>query len=80
MRGDHHFMRTFPPICPQFDLGFLQSPPRTLATQDAEFFVTWRLHGSLPRHMDHANTGPLWLRDPRVAECVSQTLLAGEAK
>ena len=63
---------------------------------DADFFITWRLYGSLPRckapctemsparkflAMDqqlHATTtGPRWLQDSRVADAVSQTLLAG---
>ena len=64
---------------------------------DAEFFVTWRLHGTLPRfptgripvesagqafpqvdrRLDHATSGPLWLKDSRVAQCVSQVLLSG---
>jgi REP element-mobilizing transposase RayT len=61
----------------------------------ADFFVTWRLHGSLPRfrrhpsesagaafaaldqQLDRATSGPLWLKDAQVAECVSQTLLSG---
>jgi putative transposase len=63
----------------------------------AEFFVTWRLHGSLPRRryflppsvaagkafvafdrqLDAAASGPLWMKDPQVAECVSQILLSG---
>lgn len=65
--------------------------------QDAEFFVTWRLHGSLPscriptsltpgqafvladRELDHAVSGPLWMKDPQVAERVSCVLLSGEA-
>ncbi len=53
-----------------------------------DIFLTWRLRGSLPRHLrgiaskdlsgkrfveldralDKADVGPLWLRDPRVAE------------
>jgi REP element-mobilizing transposase RayT len=48
--------------------------------QDTEFFVTWRLHGSLPRQVHHCEAGPLWLKNPRVAECVSEILLTGETK
>jgi putative transposase len=72
-----------------------------LEPTDAEFFVTWRLYGSLPkaahgaapllterlsagaafaaldRQMDCAVSGPLWLKKPNVAECVSRALLAG---
>ncbi len=70
---------------------------------DAEFFVTWRLFGSLPkaahgaappveqvssggafvafdRQLDSACTGPLWLKDLTVAECVSRVLLAGASE
>jgi putative transposase len=67
----------------------------------AEFFVTWRLFGSLPkaahgaapqlaeqvsagaafvafdRLLDRAARGPLWLKDPVVANVVSGVLLAG---
>lgn len=54
-------------------------------------FITWRLYGSLPktviaeggfaawdRHLDQATSGPLWLSDPRVAQCVVDTLHYGE--
>ena len=65
---------------------------------DSEFFITWRLHGSLPkpadntapkpqsfgeafvaldRRLDCAATGPLWLKNPQVAEKVSGVLLSG---
>ena len=64
---------------------------------DADFFVTWRLFGSLPvapssrptsltggeafvtmdRQLDGATAGPLWLSEPRVAECVAQILRLG---
>jgi len=62
-------------------------------------FLTWRLHGSLPRKVDllttsgaategqrffaldqamgRAATGPTWLKDPRVARCIVDTLLTG---
>ena len=83
--------------------------------EGADFFVTWRLYGSLPhglkpfddggwrrmalphgnsplllpsaspgmafaavdRRLDRAAKGPLWLRNPQVAECVSEILLLG---
>src|SRR5258706_2870852 len=63
---------------------------------DADFFVTWRLYGSLPRspqpvqrgpagaafvavdqQLDRADSGPLWLKNAEVAECVSRILLSG---
>ena len=68
---------------------------------DAEFFVTWRLWGSLPkaahgaaplkaevpsagaafvamdRKLDSAASGPLWLKNAQVADCVSKVLLSG---
>jgi len=63
---------------------------------DADFFVTWRLYGSLPRspqpvqrgpagaafvavdqQLDRAASGPLWLKNAEVAECVSRILLSG---
>jgi putative transposase len=59
-----------------------------------DIFLTWRLKGSLPRHirgisskdepgkrfidldreLDRAADGPLWLRLPRIAECIFTTL------
>ena len=59
-----------------------------------QLFITWRLHGSLPRQMpptklnssageafvrydrvlDAARTGPLWLKDARIAELVISAL------
>jgi REP element-mobilizing transposase RayT len=63
---------------------------------NADFFVTWRLYGSLPRckapciemsagekfvamdrQLDEATSGPRWLQNTRVADAVSQVLLAG---
>jgi REP element-mobilizing transposase RayT len=68
--------------------------------EGASIFLTWRLHGSLPRgtelaatspnategqrfvaldrHMDRAVTGPAWLKDPRVATGVVETLFRAE--
>jgi REP element-mobilizing transposase RayT len=65
--------------------------------EGAAIFVTWRVFGSLPRHievlkdqsagqqfvgidreLDRAATGPRWLADERVAQCVVDTLLYGE--
>jgi REP element-mobilizing transposase RayT len=68
--------------------------------EGASIFLTWRLHGSLPRStelaaargnategqrfaaldhlMDRAVTGPAWLKDPRVATCVVETLFRAE--
>lgn len=67
----------------------------------AALFITWRLHGSLPKHvllaleekkalkegrrfvladreLDKASFGPVWLKDPRIATCVIETLRQGE--
>ena len=54
-------------------------------------FVTWRLYGSLPkdtplggkfavvdRQLDLAATGPQWLADEQVAQCVWDALAYGE--
>ena len=61
---------------------------------EQDLFLTWRLHGSLPRHLrelpptaepgkrflhldralDRAAAGPLWLHEPRVAECIIAAL------
>ena len=64
-------------------------------------FVTWRLYGSLPKHvllmlqekkylkegrrfvladqeLDKASIGPLWLREPRIAKSVVESLHRGE--
>lgn len=67
--------------------------------ENADFFVTWRLYGSLPRQpqaltpiscgeafvamdreLDLAATGPLWLKEPRIADCVSAILEAGASR
>jgi putative transposase len=58
----------------------------------AELFITFRLHGTLPlasgrdgrtfaaadRELERTPFGPSWLRQPRVAECVTQTIQDGE--
>jgi putative transposase len=65
--------------------------------EGAALFVTWRLHGSLPRtveilekepaaktfagmdrELDRVATGPRWLQDARVAQCVADALQYGE--
>ncbi|MBI3661753.1 MAG: transposase [Acidobacteria bacterium] len=70
-------------------------------------FITWRLHGSLPKEvlqaikndrknkkrtsagktfrnadrlLDRAQSGPLWLKDPRIANCVVDSLRRGDAE
>jgi putative transposase len=58
-----------------------------------EFFVTWRLHGSLPvcktvndgrsfvemdRRLDLATDGPRWMDQPAIADCIVETLLKAE--
>jgi len=65
-----------------------------------EVFITWRLHGSLPkripapkensspgeafvhydRFLDEARTGPLWLKDSRIAECVLAAMTDAQQK
>ena len=55
----------------------------------AEFFVTWRLYGSLPAGHAGADfvsadqelersVGPRWMQDPCVANCVMETLIESE--
>jgi putative transposase len=61
--------------------------------EGAALFITWRLHGSSPRvpaqighqpfaltdqELDKAATGPRWLHDERVAQCVANALKYGE--
>jgi REP element-mobilizing transposase RayT len=57
--------------------------------EGAALFITWRLHGSLPqvreysfaafnRELDKAATGPRWLQDEQVAQCVVDALQYGE--
>ena len=41
----------------------------------AELFVTWRLYGSKPG--EHS-IGPHWMQDPRIADCVMETLIESE--
>ena len=43
---------------------------------DSTFFVTWRLHGSRPK----CPGGPLWLKDPSVAETVVVEILASKLR
>jgi putative transposase len=65
-----------------------------------EIFLTWRLHGSLPRRvpapkrdatpgesflhfdriLDQARFGPLWLKEPRIAESVISALADGRER
>jgi len=63
--------------------------------EDAGLFVTWRLHGTLPRQIDFITakggrafvavdrmldqgvTGPRWLEEPAVAQCVAGALHYG---
>jgi REP element-mobilizing transposase RayT len=55
----------------------------------APHFITWRLEGALPAHMtaefiridqqlDAAETGPLWLRQPQIAQLIVNALHYGE--
>ena len=65
--------------------------------EGAAIFLTWRLHGSIPRsvnalslvgaeyefaasdhELDQALTGPRWLQDERVAQCVLNAVRYGE--
>lgn len=51
--------------------------------ENTDLFITWRLHGSLPkwkmhpvfvkadRYLDQASFGPTWLRQPEIAEIVT---------
>jgi putative transposase len=58
----------------------------------AELFITFRLHGTLPlasgcngrtfaaadRELERKPFGPSWLKQPRIAECLVQTIQDGE--
>ena len=33
---------------------------------------------AMDRMMDRAATGPTWMKDPRVADCVAETIIRGE--
>ena len=44
--------------------------------EGAALFVTWRLHGSLPRGVEPLRVR--WIRDERVAQCVAAALHFGE--
>jgi putative transposase len=58
----------------------------------AELFITFRLHGTLPlasgrdgrtftaadRELERTTLGPSWLKQPRVAECMTETIRDGE--
>jgi putative transposase len=60
--------------------------------EDAELFITFRLYGTLPlasgrdgrafakadRELEHTPFGPSWLSQPRVADCVTDTIRDGE--
>ena len=59
----------------------------------ATLFITFRLYGTLPwssgrdgrafvladRELGRATTGPSWLKQPRIAECVAETIRAGDS-
>ena len=68
-------LRTSPSYSLLFALAFYTRRLPHWHPENAEFFVTWRLHGSLP-----GSTGPLWLNNARVAESVSRTLVSGMTK
>jgi REP element-mobilizing transposase RayT len=57
--------------------------------EGAPHFITWRLEGSSPAHvaadflqadamLDAAKTGPLWLKQPQIAELIVNALHYGE--
>jgi putative transposase len=57
----------------------------------APHFITWRLDGSLPAHitgeffqidqkLDSGETGPLWLKQPAIADLVVKALRYGEQR
>jgi putative transposase len=56
--------------------GSLPSPLRDIVSKAApgERFL------ALDRALDRADAGPLWLREPRVAQCIVATLRAAEAQ
>lgn len=59
--------------------------------EGASLFITFRLHGTLPmaavrdghtfaaadRELDRTPNGPSWLKYPRIAECVTETIRRG---
>jgi REP element-mobilizing transposase RayT len=82
-------LEIFPSYCLLLAVAFYTRRLPHWHPDDAEFFVTWRLYGSLPsfpsgvsfvsqdRELDRASTGPLWLKNARAAESVSEILLSG---
>ncbi len=58
----------------------------------AELFITFRLYGTLPaasrcngrafvaadRELERTSTGPSWLKQPRIADCVTETIRHGD--
>jgi hypothetical protein len=61
--------------------------------EGAALFITFRLFGTLPitlrdgrnfagadLELDRATSGPSWLIQPRIAECVRETILKGESE
>ena len=69
---------------------YRRRPPH-IHPDGADFFVTWRLFGTLPsgrrgeafaesdHRLDLATDGPLFMKDPEVAASVSRVLLAGDS-
>ena len=65
-----------------------------------DIFITWRLYGSLPKHipppkeqsspgerfvhydryLDLARNGPVWLKDPRIAECIHAAITESQQR
>ena len=79
------------------ELSYMRSYRRHLPhwqPDGVEFFVTWRLHGSLPvgcnsittgrsfveadRQLEKCGFGPHWLEAPQIAACVEETLIEAE--
>ena len=60
--------------------------------EGASLFITFRLHGTLPmssrrdgaafaasdRELERTTSGPDWLKQPKVAECVTEVIRQGE--
>lgn len=60
--------------------------------EGAALFITFRFHGTLPLHsgrdgrafveadreLERTKQGPAWLRQPQIAECVTETILDGD--
>ncbi len=56
------------------------SLPTTYAADDEDYPTRGHAFVAFDRLLDHPSTGPLWLKDPAIADLVAKAILAGAAE